>query len=103
MRWRCGVAFKPRRSRQRPARVPASSTTYGWMRRSRFLAGHPGTRADERDLHRSFRPFLAAGREWYHPAQLLMDHIAEAKATMDAHEAERKKVPNPFAKANVAG
>ena len=39
------------------------------------LAHHPGTRADERDLHRTFRPFLAHGREWYNPSQLLIDHI----------------------------
>lgn len=39
------------------------------------LAHHPGTRADERDLHRTFRPFLAHGREWYTPAKILMDHI----------------------------
>lgn len=26
---------------------------------------HPGTRADERDLHRSLKPSLVAGREWY--------------------------------------
>lgn len=40
-----------------------------------ILAHHPGDRAVERDLHRTFRPFLARGREWYHPRQLLLDHI----------------------------
>lgn len=40
-----------------------------------LLADHPGNRADERDLHRTFRPSLAAGREWYHPTQELLDHI----------------------------
>lgn len=40
-----------------------------------ILAHHPGTRADERDLHRTFRPFLAHGREWYHPAKILLEHI----------------------------
>jgi hypothetical protein len=44
------------------------------------LAHHPGTRADERDLHRSFRPFLAHGREWYHQANVLMDHITDVIA-----------------------
>ena len=40
------------------------------------LAHHAGTRADERDLHLSFRPLLAYGREWYEPGQVLLDHIA---------------------------
>lgn len=44
---------------------------------AKVLAHHYGTRADERDLHRTFRPFLAHGREWYTPAKVLMDHIAQ--------------------------
>ena len=40
------------------------------------LAIEGGTRADERDLHRTFRPYLAKGREWYEPAPIIMEHIA---------------------------
>ena len=40
-----------------------------------LLCDHPGTRADERDLHRSFKPSRAAGREWYHPTPELLAHI----------------------------
>lgn len=54
---------------------------YAYGPTAEVLAHHPGTRADERDLHRSFRPFLAHGREWYHPAQILMDHIAQVVET----------------------
>jgi hypothetical protein len=43
-----------------------------------LLATHPGDRADERDLHRSFARFRASGREWYHPAEILLDHIESA-------------------------
>lgn len=39
------------------------------------LCDHPGTRADERDLHRTFKPSRASGREWYHPTPELMAHI----------------------------
>lgn len=44
------------------------------------LVRHHGTRADERDLHRSFKPSRAAGREWYHPTPELMRHIERIKA-----------------------
>lgn len=39
------------------------------------LAKHEGTRTDERDLHRTFKPSRAAGREWYHQTSELMAHI----------------------------
>lgn len=55
-----------------------------------LLCDHPGTRADERDLHRSFKPSRAAGREWYHPTQELLAHIdrshrAEIERRNSAH------------------
>lgn len=65
------------------------------------LASHPGTRADERDLHRSFKPFRVAGREWYSPGGELMAHIrrqvvvvredsvASIRATLAAKRAAR--------------
>lgn len=69
------------------------------------LASHPGTRADERDLHRSFKPFRVAGREWYSPGGELMSHIrrqvvvvedpvARIQADLAAKRAEvRPKLP----------
>lgn len=43
-----------------------------------LLAHHAGTRADERDLHRSFAPLRVHGREWYDgAAQIILDHIAK--------------------------
>lgn len=55
------------------------------------ITHHPGTRADERDLHRSFAPSRAAGREWYHPTPEVMAHIAEAeRSEMDRRTAEHK-------------
>lgn len=41
-----------------------------------LLAHHAGTRADERDLHRSFAPLRVHGREWHNgSAQIILDHI----------------------------
>lgn len=46
-----------------------------------LLAHHSGTRADERDLHRSFKPLRVHGREWYRgDAQIILDHIAKVIA-----------------------
>lgn len=53
------------------------------------LTDHPGTKADERDLHRSFKPSRASGREWYHPTQELMAHIDRVhREEMERREAE---------------
>lgn len=42
------------------------------------LAHYPATRADETNLHRQLRPFLAKGREWYQDCQALADFVAKA-------------------------
>jgi hypothetical protein len=42
-----------------------------------ILAHYPATRAEETDLHRSLRPFLARGREWYQDCRLLADVVAD--------------------------
>lgn len=57
---------------------------------AKVITKHPGTRADERDLHRTFTPSRASGREWYHPTPELLAHIEQAKAAeaqrlFDAH------------------
>lgn len=41
----------------------------------KLIADHPGTRADERDLHRSFAPSRASGREWYYATPEVLAHI----------------------------
>lgn len=57
---------------------------------AKVIIKHPGTRAEERDLHRTFTPSRASGREWYHPTPELMGHIEQAKTVeaqrqFDAH------------------
>jgi hypothetical protein len=42
---------------------------------ARLLAVHPGTKTLEREMHNQFRNLLAAGREWFHPADELIAHI----------------------------
>lgn len=41
-----------------------------------ILAHYPATRSEETDLHRSLRPYLARGREWYQDCTLLADVVA---------------------------
>jgi hypothetical protein len=40
-----------------------------------ILAHYPATRAEETGLHRSLRPYLARGREWYQDCKLLADVV----------------------------
>lgn len=47
---------------------------------SSLLAIHPGTRADERAVHATFKPFLTAGREWFTPSKTLDAHIKAVNA-----------------------
>jgi hypothetical protein len=42
---------------------------------SELLASHPGTRDDERELHRRLSECRTHGREWYSPTVILMRHI----------------------------
>lgn len=44
-----------------------------------ILLVRPGTREDEAQLHERFQEHLALGREWFHPADELMDFIRSAK------------------------
>ena len=41
-----------------------------------LLAAHPGTELLEKQIHQKFREHLARGREWFHPADEVMAHIA---------------------------
>lgn len=38
------------------------------------LCIYPGTRDDETALHRTFRPYLARGREWYEDCKIIRDY-----------------------------
>lgn len=70
----------------------------------KLLADHPGTRADERDLHRSFAPSRASGREWYHATPELLAHIEsvlrDRSVTPEEHQQRRKEalagMPGPI-------
>lgn len=42
------------------------------------LCHYKGTRQDETDLHRSLRPALAKGREWYEDGAIVAHFVAEA-------------------------
>lgn len=61
----------------------------------KLLADHPGSRADERDLHRSFAPSRASGREWYYATPELLAHIEsvirDRSVTAEEHEASRRE------------
>lgn len=39
------------------------------------LVHYPASRQEETDLHRSLRPYLARGREWYQDCQLVADMV----------------------------
>lgn len=61
---------------------------------SRLIVRYPATRADERDLHRTLKTSLVAGREWYERTPQVMATIAEIERKNQeryaAEVAERK-------------
>ena len=61
---------------------------------SRLIVTYPGSRADERDLHRTLATSRVAGREWYERTPHVMSTIREAQLRNDqqyaAEVAERK-------------
>ena len=67
---------------------------------SQLLAVHPGTRADERALHKRFAVHRSHGQEWYPLVPVVLDHI---KRMQDQHGpapelsfgAQPVKVPQP--------
>lgn len=46
---------------------------------AQVVVSYPGTRADERDLHRSLKPSLVAGREWYEPTPEVVAAMRQAQ------------------------
>lgn len=48
-----------------------------------LLLVRPGSKDEERAIHERFRPFTAAGREWYAPAPHLMRWIDEQRALLN--------------------
>jgi hypothetical protein len=45
-----------------------------------LLARHPGTRADEKQLHKRFAVHRSHGQEWYPLVPVLLDHIKRVVA-----------------------
>lgn len=73
---------------------------------AQLITTHPGTRADERDLHRSFAPSRASGREWYYATAELLAHIngvirSQCITTEELerrHQATLANMPGPIAR-----
>lgn len=70
-----------------------------------ILCHFPATRADETNLHRQLRPYLAQGREWYEDCQLIHDVVAGyvkqyGEPTLQAHWTKPKP---PVIKKRKAG
>lgn len=68
---------------------------------ARMVVHYPATRADERDLHRTLRLSLVAGREWYSRSPQVLDcmrdaQLAEHRRLVDAQPA-RPVVERPAA------
>jgi hypothetical protein len=62
---------------------------------SRLLVTYPGSRADERDLHRTLATSRVAGREWYERTPHIETTIREAQLRLDrqyAAEAEERRL-----------
>jgi len=57
------------------------------------LIEHPGTRYDERDLHRTFKPSRAAGREWYRPHSGVAHAHQASRISRDAATIRRASGP----------
>lgn len=55
---------------------------------SALLAAHRGTRDDEAELHRRFKLYRVAGREWYGDARELRQHIAQVLAEHGAPKSD---------------
>lgn len=54
---------------------------------ARMVVEYPATRADERDLHRTLRTELVAGREWYGRTPLVLGCMREAQLAEDKRRA----------------
>lgn len=72
---------------------------------AQVVVSYPGTRADERDLHRTLKTELAVGREWYGRTPLVLRCMREAQLAEDrrraaehaAHLAAHSPNPRPRA------
>ena len=53
-----------------------------------FLAAHPGTRQDEKNLHAMLTLHRAAGREWYDQAPEVLATVEQAKARADRYRGD---------------
>lgn len=55
---------------------------------AKFILKYPGTRADERDLHRTLRLSLVAGREWYSRTPQVLNYIRDTQKALYLQYAE---------------
>jgi hypothetical protein len=68
---------------------------------ARMVVEYPATRADERDLHRTLRTELVAGREWYGRTPLVLRCMREAQLAENRRRTEEyaaevaARPPNP--------
>jgi hypothetical protein len=68
---------------------------------ARMVVEYPATRADERDLHRTLRTELVAGREWYGRTPLVLRCMRDAQLAEDRRRSEEyaaevaSRPPNP--------
>lgn len=67
----------------------------GYPPGAKLLARHPGTVADEQALHRQFRAYCTAGREWYSPAPEIRKHIAAVQAEYGTPRADLYERKDP--------
>lgn len=68
---------------------------------SRLIVTYPGSRADERDLHRTLATSRVAGREWYERTPHIMATIRDAQLRLDrqhAAEAEERRLEREAAR-----
>jgi hypothetical protein len=68
-----------------------------------LLAAHPGTRAEERKMHKRFAVHRSHGREWYPLVPVILDHIKRVVAEHGVPDVTRfgakpTEVPTPRAK-----
>jgi len=55
---------------------------------ARMVVTYPASRADERDLHRTLRQSLVAGREWYARTPQVLEYMRDVQLTEDKRHAE---------------
>lgn len=60
---------------------------------ARLLAAHEGTKDDEAELHKRFRPYRRDGREWYLICEPIQQHVALMAAQHPVKDPRLAKTP----------